>query len=101
MSARCRSCDAPMEWVTSPAGGKLPLDPAAVVDREPRPLDVVLHVQSLRTMIVSRTALASGDVGRWLERGDCELRTSHWETCPGAVNHRAGGVNPQQERLGL
>lgn len=89
-----------MEWATSPAGGKLPLDPGAL-EREPQPLDVVLHVPSSRTMVVSRTAMNAGDVQRWLERDDCELRTSHWETCPGSVNHRNGGHHRGQDRMPL
>lgn len=89
-----------MEWATTPLGSRVPIDVEAI-DREPRAMDVVLHLPSRRGFVVSAKAIHDGDPIRWLGRPDCELRTSHWETCPGAVNHRNGGVNEHQDRLEL
>lgn len=89
-----------MEWAMSTSGARLPLDPG-VLDREPRPLDVVLDVPSLRAKVLSEDCIRSGDAERWLASHRTELRSSHWETCAGAVNHRRGGISEQQERMGL
>lgn len=59
MSARCRSCEGPMEWSVSTSGGRLPLDPG-VLERAPAPKDVVLHVRSLKAKVISQADIGLG-----------------------------------------
>jgi len=58
---RCRSCNAPLKWVKTPAGKNMPLDLAS---------------RETRIAIV-------GDVGV-----TCPTYVSHFVTCPRADKHR-------------
>ena len=69
--ARCRTCEAPIEWATTPAGKTMPLDAAPTASG---------------TWCYSRgeTWLATEE-DRALKR---PLYTSHFATCPDAAQHR-------------
>lgn len=64
VTSPCRSCDAPMVWVHTPAGKRMPLDPDPTPDGNVEIIDgyAVVHSQPP------------------LEHGD--LFTPHFATCP-------------------
>lgn len=101
--ARCSSCDAPIRWITTPAGRKMPLDPEPVEvitvsnwevaaqgafspreTREPvlyRPLDPPVMGQTVHQFGGYR-------VGPEVEGPRTLGWRPHWASCPNAAQHR-------------
>lgn len=75
MSARCRSCDAPIVWAKTEQGKRIPLDVAPVLRLA---VDAGLFV------------IHAGEEARVLprENGHLVARQSHSATCPNAAGHR-------------
>lgn len=82
----CRSCKAPVLWVTFPSGKRNPLD------LEPNPVagDIMVVERDGTDGRVWRVALLlkSDDLRRELLELGGALRTSHFATCPDAEEHR-------------
>lgn len=74
MSAKCRSCGAPIEWATSETTGKS------------IPLDLVPTANGNLVLVNGRSRYYSADDVK-LHR---ERRTSHFATCPDAKQWRGG-----------
>lgn len=81
MSARCRTCRAPVVWAVLPSGRRIPLDP------EPDPagrvrLDAIGPATDRAAMVLptdeAEAAHAAGE----------DLYVSHFATCPQADQHR-------------
>lgn len=64
--ARCRSCDAPIVWITTVRGKRMPVD----VGTLRRGIQIIPHDGSYRAAQVVTMA------------------TPHWATCPNADQHR-------------
>ncbi len=74
----CRSCQAPMFWVTmEPSGKKNPLDP------EPSEKGNIRMTDTGERWIV----LKGDELVKARERGD-KLHLSHFATCPNSLAHR-------------
>jgi hypothetical protein len=77
VTARCRTCHAPVEWAQTLKARKwIPLDPGLAEDGN---LEIA-HRASNGTPIVRLVPLA--------ERDGLELRRTHYATCPNADAHR-------------
>lgn len=88
MSARCKSCAAPIIWCITTAGVRMPIDaqPAAggnifITNPDERPWVVSVISQKKDNVVFMR--------GAWgiLEPGTL-LYSSHFRTCPNAAQHR-------------
>ena len=73
MTARCRSCDAPIEWAITVKGSRIPLDPG-----EDDGGNIIVDVDGIAHVV------GPGDNGR------VPRRRSHFATCPNAAQHRKG-----------
>lgn len=83
MSATCGSCGAPVVWVRTPSGARMPLDPMPLPDRDLAPSLVAKHHDECRVI-----ATVDLDAAReWLRAG-WTLHRSHFSTCPNASQHR-------------
>lgn len=79
MSARCRSCDAPIRWESTAGGKTIPLDFAPVTKGN---VDIVwVGGEQVAVVLGNADALAAQAAGR-------ELRLAHFVTCPNAAEHR-------------
>lgn len=74
VTAKCRSCGAPVIWATHVTTGKL-----TPLDAEPTP-DGSWHTSEQLNL--------SGDVIVTYEHGDAGGHRSHFATCPDAAYHR-------------
>lgn len=74
MSARCRSCAAPLLWAATENGRRIPLDPDPYMGDDPRGLFVLRGKIAIAT---TPDAFAGEPVYR-----------SHFATCPNAKEHR-------------
>lgn len=87
MSDRCRSCDAPIRWVTSAATGR-----AMPLDLEPTPAgNVMLHGGGEEEAAAVAEVLATDRLTRaraLAAAGTLDLYLSHFATCPDAATHR-------------
>lgn len=83
---RCRSCPAPVLWVTIGESGKT--HPAEVTESKPAPRRLLVHHPSLRATVISAAMMLSGQVDELLERGDVTSHESHFANCPAAAQHR-------------
>lgn len=76
LPATCRSCQAPIRWVTTTAGRRMPIDPT------PSPGgNVVLREDHL-------AAVLAGDVLDAARAADVPTYLSHFATCPHAAKYR-------------
>ena len=75
-TAQCRSCGAPVRWVTMPSGRSAPLDP------EPHPDGNVVMVSATRARPLTANRIAQA--GKLPE----PRYRSHFVTCPNASEHR-------------
>lgn len=72
-TATCRSCGAPIVWVITEAGKRMP------IDREPHPDGNVIPSVDLDGKVRARVVTAPFDGNAW---------RSHFVTCPNANQHR-------------
>lgn len=76
MAADCRSCGAPMRWVETSAGRRMPLDP------DPSSAGNVVIEADGKARVLPPVEAA---------RYTGEKFTSHFATCPDAARFRNGG----------
>lgn len=81
MSARCRTCRAPVVWAVLPSGRRIPLDP------EPDPAGRVRLEAIGPGTDRAAVVLNTGDAEDARAAGEA-LYTSHFATCPQADQHR-------------
>lgn len=72
---RCSTCEAPIRWVLSAKGRRLPIDPEPVATGN-------LFLQQTDEGVTYATVVAPGSRPR--------LFVSHFATCPQAAAHRSG-----------
>lgn len=74
----CRSCDAPILWVTMESGKAMPLD------ADPHPDGTVLPAQvpTARAQVIKPENMAE------IKSLGLGLHRSHFATCPNAAKHR-------------
>lgn len=78
MSDRCRSCGAPILWLTNEKTGK-----PAPIDAAPSAIGNVALVTGDRYAVLAKGALTLA------REGGAELRTNHWITCTDADEWKA------------
>lgn len=66
---RCRSCGAPVVWVETVRGTRIPFNPPLAIAR-------------------TQETLLAGDDTRTIEHVDSAVSTSHFATCPDATQWR-------------
>jgi hypothetical protein len=81
MSDTCRSCDAPVLWVETSAGRKMPLDPEPVEDG-----NVVITAEAPLGLRTEAVVLTKADLAQI--HPDRLRYRSHFSTCPHADQHR-------------
>jgi hypothetical protein len=90
---RCRSCNAPIEWVRMQSGRANPVDPVWVVldpsDTRGTPTVIVCDNGTMaRGRAVRQSGQMPADIADLRERGYVVGRPSHFATCPHAGTHR-------------
>ncbi len=86
-AAQCRSCHAPIAWVETEAGRRMPIDPPRRDDAGAWVGNVWVEPNGSRLV-----ACAVGKNPAFKQPPGATLYTSHFATCPNAAAHRAPRV---------
>lgn len=78
MSARCRSCAAPIRWVVTQKGNRMPVDAEPDLERG----------NVLVDNFGNAVYLTAEQRQRYIEKGGKKLYLSHFASCPNASQHR-------------